>query len=86
VTYRSLPVDDPRVDEESGKVPAILDIGHMRANLFIGRDRVGISARTILRGGHHLTLALAEGMEVTPDRAEHWKRTEARLLGPGIAA
>ena len=86
VTYRALPVDDPRADEESGKVPAILDIGHMRANLFIGRERAGIAARTILRGGHHLTTALAEGMELTADRAEQWKRTEARLLGPGIAA
>jgi len=86
VAYRSLPVDDPRVDEESGKVPAILDIGHMRTNLFIGRDRAGIAARTILRGGHHLTMALAEGMELPPERAEHWKRTEARLLGTGIAA
>ena len=82
VAYRALPIDDPRADEESGKVPAILDIGHMRTNLFIGRDRTGIAARTILRGGHHLTLALAEGMELTPERAEHWKRTEARLLGP----
>ena len=86
VAYRALPVDDPRADEESGKVPAILDIGHLRTNLFIGRDRTGISARTILRGGHHLTTALAEGMELTPDRAEHWKRNEARLLGPGLAA
>ena len=86
VAYRALVVDDPRADEESGKVPAILDIGHMRSNLFIGRDKAGISARTILRGGHHLTAALAEGMELTPDRAEHWKRNEARLLGPGIGA
>jgi type IV pilus assembly protein PilM len=86
VAYRALPVDDPRADEESGKVPAILDIGHMRTNLFIGRDGAGIAARTILRGGAHLTMALAEGMELAPERAEHWKRTEARLLGAGIAA
>jgi len=86
VAYRALSIDDPRADEESGKVPAILDIGHMRANLFIGRDKAGISARTILRGGHHLTAALAEGLELTLDRAEQWKRTESRLLGPGIAA
>ena len=86
VAYRALSIDDPRADEESGKVPAILDIGHMRANLFIGRDKAGIAARTILRGGHHLTAALAEGLELTLDRAEQWKRTESRLLGPGIAA
>src|SRR3569832_655079 len=86
VAYRALPIDDPRADEESGKVPANLDIGHMRANLFIGRDKAGISARTILRGGHHLTAALAEGLELPLARAEQWKRTESRLLGPGIAA
>src|SRR3569833_3471366 len=86
LAYRALSIDDPRADEESGKAPAILDIGHMRANLFIGRDKAGIAARTILRGGHHLTAALAEGLELTLDRAEQWKRTESRLLGPGIAA
>ncbi|HEY4187812.1 MAG TPA: type II secretion system protein GspL [Polyangia bacterium] len=83
VAYRALPIDDPRADEESGKVVAILDIGHLRSNLFIGRDRAGIAARTIMRGGHHLTMALAEGLELNHDRAEQFKRTEARLLAAG---
>jgi type IV pilus assembly protein PilM len=84
VAYRALTVDDPRADEESGKVPAILDIGHARSNLFIGRDGAGIAARTIMRGGQHLTHALAEGLELTLDRAEQFKRNEARLLAAGM--
>ena len=83
VAYHALGIDDARVDAESGRVPAILDLGHTRSNLFIGRDRVGIATRTITRGGQHLTLALAEGLGVEPARAEHIKRTEARLLRPG---
>lgn len=86
VAYHVLEVDDARVDAESGKVPAILDLGHARSNLFIGRDRVGIATRTITRGGQHLTLALAEALGVDPARAEHMKRTEARLLRPGVPA
>src|SRR5204863_5695784 len=86
VAYHALDVDDPRVDAESGKVPAILDLGHLRSNLFIGRDRVGIATRTITRGGHHLTLALAEGLGVNAAKAEQLKHDEARLLPPGIPA
>jgi len=84
VAYHALGVDDPRVDAESDKVPAILDLGHARSNLFIGRDREGIATRTITRGGHHLTLALAEALGIDPARAEQMKRTEARLLRPGV--
>ena len=84
VVYHALDVEDARVDTESGKVPAILDIGHLRSNLFIGRDRVGIATRTITRGGHQLTLALAEGLGIDIGRAEHLKHSEARLLPPGF--
>jgi len=84
VAYHALAIDDPRTDAESGKVPAILDLGHARSNLFIGRDRVGIATRTITRGGHHLTLALAEALGIDAARAEHMKRAEARLLRPGV--
>src|SRR4051812_10477938 len=84
VVYHALDVEDARVDLESGKVPAILDIGHLRSNLFIGRDRVGIATRTITRGGHQLTLALAEGLGIDAGRAEQLKHSEARLLPPGL--
>jgi Tfp pilus assembly PilM family ATPase len=83
VAYHALEIDDPRVDPDSGKVPAILDIGHARANLFIGRDGFGISARTITRGGQHLTAALRDGLSITADKAEQVKRNEARLLPTG---
>ncbi|HEX2657144.1 MAG TPA: pilus assembly protein PilM [Polyangia bacterium] len=84
VVYHALEIDDPLVDAESGKVPAILDIGHLRSNLFIGRDGVGIAARTITRGGHHLTMALAEGMGLEPAKAEEWKCKDARLAPSAV--
>jgi len=84
VVYHALEIDDPRVDAESGKVPAILDLGYQRSNLFIGRDGVGVAARTITRGGHHLTLALAEGLGVEPAKAEDFKCNGARLLPAGM--
>ena len=84
VVYHALEIDDPRVDNESGKIPAILDIGHVRSNLFIGRDGVGIAARTITRGGHHLTMALSEGLGIEPARAEDFKRKEARLVPAAV--
>ena len=84
VVYHALEIDDPRVDAESGKVPAILDIGHLRSNLFIGRDGVGIAARTITRGGHHLTLALAEGLGIEVAKAEDWKCKDVRLVPAAV--
>jgi Tfp pilus assembly PilM family ATPase len=84
VVYHALEIDDARVDAESGKVPAILDIGHLRSNLFIGRDGVGIAARTITRGGHHLTMALADGLGLEPAKAEEWKCKDARLAPAGV--
>jgi Tfp pilus assembly PilM family ATPase len=63
---------------------AILDLGHQRTNLSILRDEQGLYARTITRGGAHLTSALAAALEVPPARAERMKETEAALLLPGI--
>ena len=81
VAYHALVIeDDPRADVSGGKVPAILDIGHVRSNLFIGRDGFGMSARTITRGGQHLTHVLRDGLSIDADKAEQLKRNEARLL------
>jgi general secretion pathway protein L len=79
VVYHALRIDDPAADADSGRVPAILDLGHARTNLFIGRDGQGILARAITRGGQHLTTAIAEALGVDRDRAEQIKRSEARL-------
>jgi|SRR5450432_959046 len=89
VVYHALKIDDPTVNgdsPDSGTVPAILDLGHARTNLFVGKDGRGIFARAITRGGQHLTAAIAETLGVEKDRAEQIKRNEARLLPGGLGA
>ena len=80
VVYHALKIADPAADSDSGRVPAILDLGHARTNLFVGKDGQGIFARAITRGGQHLTAAIAETLGVDKDRAEQFKRGEARLV------
>lgn len=61
-------------------LPAIVDLGHLRTNLFVGQDGGRMFARTITRGGHHLTEALAQALGVDRERAERFKRKDARIL------
>jgi hypothetical protein len=86
IIYHALKISDPAADSESGRVPAILDLGHARTNVFVGNESQGFFARAITRGGQHLTAAIAEALGVDRDSAEQIKRGEARLLpsdGPG---
>jgi general secretion pathway protein L len=83
VVYHMLDIVDPAADRESGRVPAILDLGHQRTNLFLGRDGQAITARAITRGGAALTTALAETLGIDRGRAEQIKRSEARLVPTG---
>ncbi|MBC8133394.1 MAG: pilus assembly protein PilM, partial [Deltaproteobacteria bacterium] len=85
VVYHALSISDPAADRDVGRVPAILDLGHARTNLFVGKDGQGIFARAITRGGQHLTAAIAETLGVDADRAEQIKRSEARLLSTADA-
>ena len=85
VVYRSLSGVAPvRVDTspEDGVEPTcqvILDLGHLRTNLCMVREGQALYARTIKRGGFHLTTAIAQAFNSTYDRAEQAKRGEARL-------
>jgi Tfp pilus assembly PilM family ATPase len=81
----SLEVDGPDEPDEptQANLPAIVDLGHLRTNLFVGQDGGRMFARTITRGGHHLTEALVSALAVDRDRAERIKRTDARLLVTG---
>jgi len=54
---------------------AVIDCGHMRTNVFVAGDQVA-SSRTILRGGHDLTLRLAEAGHLPFDLAEVNKHRE----------
>ena len=66
-------------------VPAILDMGHIRSNLFVGQDGARVFARTITRGGQHLTDALAAAFGIDRERAERLKRNDARMLITGVS-
>jgi general secretion pathway protein L len=71
---------EPEPEAPEGACQAILDLGHLRTNLCIMRDGQGLYARTIKRGGFHLTSAIAAAFEVPYDRAEQAKRGDAHLV------
>jgi len=64
----------------------LLDFGHERTNVCILRGGNAIFARTIRRGGAHLTAAIARAFSADLDRAEQAKRGEAFLASPGNPA
>lgn len=55
-------------------IPAILDIGHLRTNLFVGRSGQVEFARTITRGGQQLTAAIMRSLNASAEDAELLKR------------
>jgi general secretion pathway protein L len=95
VVYRTLLPAAPAVakdaaDEEGGApvVPcrAVIDLGHARTNVCVVRGGETLYARTILRGGLHLTQAIAKAFEADLERAEQAKRSDAALLPAGAPA
>jgi len=86
VVYRTLLPQGTNV--ETGAMPCylLLDIGHIRTNLCIVRGGDTIYARTIRRGGEHVTAAIAQAFNTDRDRAEQAKRGDAFLASPGRAA
>lgn len=62
---------------------AVLDFGHERTNVCIIRGGNAIYARTIRRGGAHLTTAIAKAFNADPTRAEQAKRDEAFIGSAG---
>ena len=85
VVYRALSSPKPAhavEDEETdpdGTCEVILDLGHLRTNVCIVREGQALAARTIKRGGFHLTAAIAQAFNSSYERAEMAKRSEARL-------
>jgi general secretion pathway protein L len=87
VIYRTLFQAAPS-GAEAGTRPCqvLLDFGHQRTNVCVIRGGEAVNARTIRRGGAHLTAAIAQAFGVDPERAEEAKRGEAFLASPGRAA
>jgi general secretion pathway protein L len=89
VVYRTLVPAVPVSTEEGAPPPPcqmILDLGHARTNVCVVRNGETIYARTILRGGAHITQSIAKAFEADADRAEQAKRSDARLLVGEAAA
>lgn len=87
VIYRSLFPGHPTDDQ--GPPPlcrAVIDFGHERTNVCIVRGGNAVFARTIRRGGAHLTAAIAKAFGADQERAEQAKRGEAFLASPGRPA
>ncbi len=73
-------------DEAPGSCQAVLDFGHERTNVCIIRGGNAIYARTIRRGGAHLTAAIAKAFNADPVRAEQAKCGEAFIASAGKVA
>jgi general secretion pathway protein L len=98
VVYRTLlpaaqedaPVELQAGEEEVAPPPPpcrlVLDLGHSRTNVCVVRDGETLHARTIMRGGTHLTQAIAKAFEADQDRAEQAKRSDGALLPAGTPA
>jgi general secretion pathway protein L len=87
VIYRTLfTAAPPSAEGEVAPCQMLLDFGHQRTNVCVIRGADAINARTIRRGGLHLTAAIAQAFNVDHERAEQAKRGEAFLASPGRAA
>ena len=65
---------------------AVIDFGHQRTNICFVRAGDPIFARTIRRGGEHLTAAIAKAFKADVERAEQAKREDAFLASAGRLA
>jgi general secretion pathway protein L len=97
VVYRMLLPASPgeaaevEVEGEEGAPPSppcrlVLDFGHTRTNVCIVRNGETLHARTIMRGGAHLTQAIAKAFDADLERAEQAKRSGGALLPMGTPA
>ena len=86
--YRTLlPLADRRARRGApSPCQAVLDFGHQRTNICFVRAGEPIYARTIRRGGEHLTAAIAKAFNADAERAEQAKRSDAFLVSPGRPA
>jgi general secretion pathway protein L len=88
VTYQNLFLQTPSVFEGLGEAEAVavVDIGHERTTVAIGRPGVGVEfARTFAGGGKDLSRALATEFQTPPAEAHQWKETYGALASAATA-
>jgi Tfp pilus assembly PilM family ATPase len=85
--YRTLlPAGADAVAGDPVPCQAVLDFGHARTNICFVRAGDPVYARTIRRGGEHLTAAIAKAFNADVARAEQAKLNDAFLVSPGRPA
>lgn len=85
ITYQNLLLQQPGLFADAEAV-AIVDIGHERTTLAIGRPGGGVEfARTFAGGGQNLSRALATEFQTPQPEAHHWKEQHGALAGAASA-
>jgi general secretion pathway protein L len=89
VEYQNYLLTAPQLFQPAttGSSVAVIDIGHERTSVAIGRPTFGLEfARTFAGGGKELTRAIASELQMPLPEAAHWKETQAAMgsaaLGP----
>lgn len=88
VTYQNLFLQTPAAFEglAEAEAVAVVDIGHERTTVAIGRPGVGVEfARTFTGGGKDLTRALAAEFQTPLTEAHQWKETYGALASAASA-
>ena len=87
IAYQNLFLGAPeRFEVAPGATVAVLDLGHRRTSVAVGRPAEGVLfARTFPGGGHDLSGALAAEFQVPFVEAEAWKERDGSLVPGGTA-
>jgi general secretion pathway protein L len=87
ITYQNLLMQQPGLFAGlDAEAVAIVDIGHERTTLAIGRPGVGVEfARTFSGGGLSLSRALATEFQTPLPEAHHWKESHGALASAAQA-
>jgi general secretion pathway protein L len=87
IAYQNLFLAAPeRFEVAPDAAIAVIDIGHARTSIAVGRPAEGLLfARTFPGGGRDLTRALAAEFQVPPAEAEGWKERDGSLVPGGGA-
>src|SRR5262249_28539482 len=87
IAYQNLFIAAPeRFEVAPGAALAVIDIGHRRTSIAVGRPAEGLLfARTFPGGGRDLSRALAAEFQVPEAEAETWKEREGSLVAGGGA-
>ena len=87
ITYQNLLLQQPGLFVGTdAEAVAIVDIGHERTTLAIGRPSGGVEfARTFAGGGYNLSRALATEFQTPQPEAHHWKEQHGALASAASA-